>query len=58
MSVMDDFSSFAFERARGKYDRAEFDEMTTDDWVALVETYRRAREKVCPCTEPNCGCDD
>jgi secreted PhoX family phosphatase len=40
MSVLDDFNRFAFERAKGKYARAQFDQMTHDDWVALVEGYK------------------
>lgn len=40
MSVMDDFNRFAFDRASAKYNRAQYDQMTTDDWVALVEGYK------------------
>lgn len=45
MSVLDDFNRFAFERAKAKYNRAQYDQMTHDDWVALVEGYKaEARE--------------
>lgn len=44
MSVMDDFNRFAFERAKGRYVRAQYDHMTTDDWVALVEGYKAQAE--------------
>lgn len=44
MSIQDDFNRFEFQRARSKYDRNQFDSMTHDHWVALVEGYR-AREK-------------
>ena len=40
MSVLDDFNRFAFERAKSKYNRAQYDQMTHDDWVALVEGYK------------------
>jgi hypothetical protein len=40
MSVLDDFNRFAFERAKAKYNRAQYDQMTHDDWVALVEGYK------------------
>lgn len=40
MSVHDDFNRFEFERARSRYNRNQFDQMTTDNWVALVEGYR------------------
>jgi len=40
MSVHDDFNRFEFERARSRYNRSQFKEMTTDNWVALVEGYR------------------
>ena len=65
MSVMDDFNRFAFERAKGRYVRAQYDQMTTDDWVALVEGYKAQVEQLegdlalareesnCPC-----GCGD
>lgn len=63
MSVLDDFNRIGYERANGKYKRAQFDDMTKDDWVALVEG-ERARveeledkveelEAVAPC---QCGC--
>lgn len=39
MSAMDDFNRFAFERAKGKYNRCQYDQMSTDDWVSLVEGY-------------------
>lgn len=39
MSVVDDLNRFAFERAKGKYNRAHYDAMSQDDWVALVEWY-------------------
>ena len=44
MSVLDDFNRFAFERAKGRYVRAQYDQMTTDDWVALVEGYKADAE--------------
>lgn len=40
MSIQDDFNRFEFERARGKYNRCQFKDMTHDHWVALVEGYR------------------
>lgn len=40
MSVMDDFNRFAFDRAEAKYNRAQYDQMNHDDWVALVEGYK------------------
>lgn len=45
MSAMDDFNRFAFERAKGRYTRAQYDLMTTDDWVALVEGYKSQAEE-------------
>lgn len=45
MSVMDDFNRFAFDRAQSKYNRAQYDQMTTDDWVALVEGYKADAER-------------
>lgn len=65
MSVLDDFNRFAFDRAKAKYDRAQYDQMTHDDWVALVEGYKAEaaqlrderdlarEEQACPC-----GCGD
>lgn len=44
MSAMDDFNRFAFERARCRYNRAQYDAMSTDDWVALVEGYKADAE--------------
>jgi peptidoglycan hydrolase CwlO-like protein len=44
VSVLDDFNRFAFERAKAKYNRAQYDQMTHDDWVALVEGYREDAE--------------
>ena len=46
MSVLDDFNRFAFERAKGRYVRAQYDQMTTDDWVALVEGYKAEVERL------------
>jgi hypothetical protein len=40
MSVLDDFNRFAFERAKARYNRAQYDQMSQDDWVALVEGYK------------------
>lgn len=40
MSIQDDFNRFEFDRARSKYNRNQFKEMTHDNWVALVEGYR------------------
>lgn len=40
MSTLDDFNRIAFERALVKYNRCRYDDMSTDDWVALVEGYR------------------
>lgn len=45
MSVLDDFNRFAFERAKSKYNRAQYDQMTHDDWVALVEGYKAQAEE-------------
>lgn len=45
MSVLDYFNRFAFERAKGRYVRAQYDQMTTDDWVALVEGYKAQAEE-------------
>lgn len=40
MSAMDEFNRFSFERAKVRYNRAQYDAMSTDDWIALVEEYR------------------
>lgn len=40
MSALDDFNRIAYERADHKYRRARYDDLTTDDWVALVEGER------------------
>jgi len=46
MTTLDDFNRFAFERAKGKYNRAQFEQMTHDDWVALVEGYKARAEQL------------
>lgn len=40
MSAMDDFNRALFDRAEGKYKRAQFEQITTDEWCALVEGLR------------------
>jgi hypothetical protein len=40
MSVMDDFNRALFDRAKSKYNRAQFEQITTDEWCALVEGLR------------------
>lgn len=40
MSVMDDFNRALFDRAEGKYKRAQFEQITTDEWCALVDGLR------------------
>ena len=39
-TYIDDFNRAAFERALPKFNRCQYDALTTDDWVALVEGYR------------------
>lgn len=39
MAVMDEFNRAHFERARVKYNRCAYKDMSTDDWVSLVEGY-------------------
>lgn len=51
MSVMDDFNRFAFDRAKGKYDRAQYDQMNHDDWVALVEGYKAEAQEARDCMD-------
>lgn len=45
MSTLDDFNRFEFERARSKYNRCQYADMTTDNWVALVEGYKAQAEE-------------
>jgi hypothetical protein len=42
---LDDFNRAVFDRASGKYNRAQFEQMTTDEWVALVEGHRAQAEE-------------
>jgi len=65
MSTMDDFNRALFDRAEDKYKRAQFEDITIDEWCALVEGWRSQAEEYrserdtarqeCACT---CGCDD
>jgi hypothetical protein len=34
---MDDFNRALFDRAKSKYNRAQFEDITIDEWCALVE---------------------
>lgn len=43
-TYIDDFNRAAFERALPKFNRCQYDAMTIDDWVALVEGYRDETE--------------
>lgn len=36
MSTLDDFITYAAEQARVKFARAQYDSLTVDQWVALV----------------------
>lgn len=45
MSLLDDFNRFAFERAKAKYNRCQYDQMSHDDWVALIEGYKTQAEE-------------
>lgn len=46
MSVMDDFNRALFDRAEGKYKRAQFEQITTDEWCALVEGLRSKADEL------------
>lgn len=37
MSI-DDFNRYQMEQARGKFSRAQYDTLTVDEWVALVNS--------------------
>lgn len=63
MSVMDDFNRVFFERARALYNRCQYDQMSIDHWVSLVERYSEQVDELKEELEQLretcvCGCGD
>lgn len=58
----DDFNRYQMEQARGKFSRAQYDQITCDEWVALVNALDSVIEsqelEIEHLQENTCSCPD